>query len=565
MIRSSKLSIMILLLAVLAIFSALPARAEVYCYLNSMKIDSLKNGMQVTVSADGILTWAWTTATNVPVMTATINFTSTRQALDKTFYSISKDPLNSVLFTESADGKAVSMVMSMTQASRISAVPSEDRQSLIITIFSAYTNETTPTTTSAQQIKAGSFTITRHDDQVDVVAIKAEIKALISDLALKCDLNVAVHDGVNHNISINMQNRTPVEVLQGITAGYGLALSKDNDVYMISEGVPADLSTYQRSSTATFPMKYLRASDAKTLLPSFLFLYIRDNPLQNAVVVTAPSQLIDKVGRDLKVLDTPPAMVMMECAVVELTNSNDFHSELKAQFQDKRHDLSSNSTTGAINFHVLDLNGLATAIAPTPILKSVLQALITKGSAVVKAHPSMAAVNGKAAEIKVGSVRYIRYTAGSNTTDSFMPVEVGTKLNITPSTSGAKEITCSISVEMSNIVQVDLTTGVPRVSKRTVSTTLRTLDGETIIIGGLSLMQDENADQKVPGLGNIPLLGQFFRSKSKSANTTELVVLIRPRLLDASGHLPIEDDTIYRTKFLQPGDLGYVGPAVVKK
>ncbi|MEI7832583.1 MAG: hypothetical protein WCJ56_05240 [bacterium] len=549
---------MIIMMALLALVGTLPAHADAYCYLNSMKVDTLKNGVKITIASDGILTWSWNDAVYDPVLSATMSFTSTRQGMDKTFYSVNKDPLNSVLFTETTDGKGVNMVINLSQKSRVSATASEDRQSVFIMIYSIYTDESVkPIGTTLSALQSGSFSITPQGDLVDVVAVKADIKKVISELALKCNISVAVHDGVNHNISINLLKRAPMEVLQGITAGYGLALSQDNGVFMISEGAPADLSTYQRSSTASFPMKYLRASDAKTLLPSFLFLYIRDNPLQNAVVVTAPSQLIDKVGRDLKVLDTPPAMVMIECAVVELSNADDFHTEFKAQYQSKEHDISSNAATGALNFHkvTVEPGGLASAIAPTNVLTSVLQALITKGSAVVKAHPSMAAVNGKAAEIKVGSVRYISYT--NNNSPAFMPVEVGTKLNITPSTSGSKEITCQISVEMSNIVQIDLATGIPRVSKRTVSTNMRALDGETIILGGLSQLQEEDIDQKVPVLGDIPLLGQFFRSKSRSADKTELIVLIRPRLLDADGHLPAADDAAYRTQFLKPGDLGY--------
>ena len=67
----------------------------------------------------------------------------------------------------------------------------------------------------------------------------------------------------------------------------GLALSSVGNVYMLSEGVPADLSTYLRSGTASFPMRYLKASDARSLLPTFLFKYVHDNPEQNAMVVTA--------------------------------------------------------------------------------------------------------------------------------------------------------------------------------------------------------------------------------------------------------------------------------------
>ncbi len=111
---------------------------------------------------------------------------------------------------------------------------------------------------------------------------------------------------------------------------------------MLSEGVPSDLPTYRRSETASFPMKYLKASDSQSLLPSFLFKYVHANPQQNAVVVTAPSQLLQKIGADLHALDLPPAMVMIECAIVELSDSHDLDANVNLQYQNYRYNLGTN-------------------------------------------------------------------------------------------------------------------------------------------------------------------------------------------------------------------------------
>jgi type II secretory pathway component GspD/PulD (secretin) len=110
-------------------------------------------------------------------------------------------------------------------------------------------------------------------------------------------------------------------------------------------------------------------------------------------------------------------------------------------------------------------------------------------------------------------------------------VDVGVKLSVTPLTGGNGEITTTITPEVSNITEQDQQTGLPVLSTRNASTTVRVRDGETIVIGGLTLNQEQVTDQKIPILGDIPLLGNLFRSQSKSHVQTELVVFVTPHIM----------------------------------
>jgi len=88
---------------------------------------------------------------------------------------------------------------------------------------------------------------------------------------------------------------------------------------MISAGLPASLATYNRSGTCSFPMRYLQAQNASGLLPTFLHSYLHVNEEQNAVVVTAPRQMPDKIGTDLGKTDVAPPQIMIEAVAVEMT------------------------------------------------------------------------------------------------------------------------------------------------------------------------------------------------------------------------------------------------------
>lgn len=546
---------------------------DAYCYINDLKYSTLTNGVQITVKADGILTWDWENSHEAShgreVSEVSIRFKSARLGVGKTLYDVDQEPVSNIsLFVpqDSQDGKAVVMTVNMSQPSRVKADLSEDRQSFLLTVYGTRTIERNGNgATQSAEVKQGSIKITPGaGDLLNIQAVKADIHEVVADIAREGNISVAVDDAVQRKVSLNLQNRPALSILRGIAAGYGLALSNVGDVYMLSEGMPSDLPTYRRSGTASFPTKYLKAADAKTLLPTFMFKYVHENPEQNAVVVTAPTQMLDKIGRDLHAIDVPPPMIMVECAVVELTDSSDLDRQFHWLYQSAEHSFSTDSRTGSITGRAIEaVDALANAIVPSPILQAWLTALTTSGRAEVSAHPSMAAVNGKDAQIFIGSQRYVKlsYLSNGQLTERIQTVPVGVRLRVQPWTGGNKEITTNLHVEVSNIVALDPQTGVPRLSTRQADSTLRTRDGDTIVIGGLSQKQDDTTYRRLPILGSLPLIGGLFRSKSNQSTSTELVILIRPRLLDENGRLPETEDAQTRQKFLRTGDLGYSGGA----
>jgi len=544
------------------------AQGEAYCYITEVKTTVMSNGIQIKVKADGILTldretdYRWERGRWVT--DATFRFPDARLAPDcKRLYDIDEDPVSTIVLgvaPDAVDGKGVEMTVTLTERCRVKAEPGENRQSYLITVYGQRTVERIAGEKEAAEIEEGEIEVTQVEGLISVRAVKADIHKVVGQIARKGQVNVAVDDAVQHEVSMNVQELEPLEVLRGIAAGYGLALSAVGDVYMLSEGVPADLPTYRRSGTASFPISYLKAGDARSLLPTFLFKYLHGNPEQNAVVVTAPSQMLAKIEQDLQAVDIPPPMIQVECAVIELTDSSDLDRQFRWRYDSARYGAGTDSYTGEVDFEHGDTAGLATAVAPTAELQAWLSALVTKGRAQVRSHPSTAAVNGKSASIFVGSERYIRviYSQYGQQQERIEVVPVGVRLTVRPWTGGTPEITTEIEVEVSNIVQLDPETGVPRLRSRSAETTLRTRAGETIIIGGLTQRQQEKTYRRIPLLGSLPLIGPLFRSRTEHTSTTELVILIRPRLLDESGHLPAQEDEQLRRRFLQPGDLGYV-------
>ncbi len=567
------LSVLLLAGALVALASA-PAVAVVYCNVTDIQAKAMPNGVQITIMSDGILRWEWERgfyrdygdrATQIG-----IRLENARSKIDKTFIAVNETPVSHVQISvpqRAREGVGLTVIVSLSQPSTYDVSLSQDQQALIITVNSDRTIErVTRTGPAAREVENGQTTcvVEFADGLLSVRAVNADIHQVLGDIAAKSGAEMAVDDAVQNTVSMSLPQMPVDSVIRAIGGAYGLALEKVGDVYMISGGVSESLAVYNRSGTRSFPMQYLQAEDASGLLPTFLYSYVHVNEEQNAVVVTAPRQMLDKIGADLAKTDVAPPQIMIEVVAVEITSTEDLDLGIKWRYRGETDDISGDSTTGDLSYRELGPDDFAEdgdfyvedGTVPTRELTVSLKALLEQGKAELKACPQMAVVNGERAEIFIGAQRFImvNFLQYGQQQERIQSVPVGVRLHVTPWTGGNNEITTDIQAEVSNIVSIDPETGLPRLSSRQIETTVRVRDGETIVIGGLTLDQETVRRRKVPVLGDLPLIGALFRTRTKTKTNTELVIFITPRLL-REGHLPEEKEKQIKERFLeeQPG------------
>jgi type II secretory pathway component GspD/PulD (secretin) len=317
----------------------------------------------------------------------------------------------------------------------------------------------------------------------------------------------------------------PAAAVGSIATATGLAISRVNNIFMMSEGVPTDLATYNLSGTASFRMQNIQAGTASGLLPNFLYSYVKVNAEQNAVVVTAPQQMLAKIGSDLQKIDVPSPQILIEAIAVELSDSSDLDIGLQVGNPNPLRQSFTDTTTGTIAYN--SIGRLSDRFQVT------LRALELQGKARVRARPQMAVVNGRTANIFIGAQRFIltQFTQNGQNQSRIQAVDVGVKLQVTPLTGGNGEITTRIVPEVSNITELDLLSGLPVLSSRRAETTVRVKDGETIAIGGLTLDQEQRTNRKIPFFGDLPLISKLFHGTKRSSVKTELVVFITPHII----------------------------------
>jgi general secretion pathway protein D len=131
-------------------------------------------------------------------------------------------------------------------------------------------------------------------------------------------------------------------------------------------------------------------------------------------------------------------------------------------------------------------------------------------------------------------------TGSSVVTGSVQYLDVGIKLEVEPRVYLEGDVGIKLNLEVSNIVKQigdgsANSTLAYQIGTRNASTTLRLRDGETQVLGGLIGDQERNAADKVPGLGQLPVLGRLFRSDSGTSTKTEIVLSITPHIVRGAG------------------------------
>jgi general secretion pathway protein D len=174
---------------------------------------------------------------------------------------------------------------------------------------------------------------------------------------------------------------------------------------------------------------------------------------------------------------------------------------------------------------------------------ALLHALQTDGNVNVLSTPNLLTMDNQKAEIMVGqNVPFItgqtqNAITGSQTLfNSVNRQDVGIKLSLTPQIASDDNVRLEVNQEISDVIASTLTNQAgPTTSKRSASTTVVVKDRQTMVIGGLIRDNVTSTETKVPFLGDIPILGWLFKSKTTSIDKTNLMIFITPYIIKNEG------------------------------
>ncbi len=407
--------------------------------------------------------------------------------------------------------------------------------------------------TAAALPARGTLRVEGNAEEMTVFAVSTDAQEVLTALAGKANLRLVVDESVSRKLTVNIVDKPARQIMEDIAGAYGLSIAEVDGVTMIAEGIPRTPSSYLLSDIDSIPTKYVDAANARNLLPVFLQDYVKVNSEQNAVVLSAPREVLSKFRRDIAQFDIPASQILIDLLLVELTDTTTDQRGLTLNFGTTGRSLLLTPGVGSSVFQAVT--------TLTPRFTADLRALEEKGRARVRANPRIATVSGRRATIFVGRQRYLSIPiessgGGGGGGGGFGGgqrnfIDAGVRLGVTPYTGGQKQVLVDFDAEVSTLSALDPRTGLPEKSTRTADSIVRVNDGQTIVIGGLRQQESRDITTKVPLLGDIPLLGPLlFRTRDKRTTNTELVIFITPRILSDTGHLPAAQERAMRERFL---------------
>ncbi len=270
-------------------------------------------------------------------------------------------------------------------------------------------------------------------------------------------------------------------------------------------------------STVAIPLKSQKPTEiVKVLRGSIADSAVYADDRSNSVIVTGNAEAIASARSILATVDVPIQQVILDVKVVEVRPNLD-SSNVGFEF-------------GGATFGASSQGGFVySLVRATPQVNVQLNALITKGQASVLAQPRLATLNNHEAYMLVGTT-YPVYVANLQTgLPTVQTIDVGVKLRLTPTIGADRSILADIHPEYSEIqgsIQA-----YPIVANRKIDSLLRVADGETIVLGGLFEDVSTETINKLPFLGDIPILGTFFRNRQTSRTRDQVVFMITPHII----------------------------------
>lgn len=381
------------------------------------------------------------------------------------------------------------------------------------------------------------------DRRVTLQFRDASVRSLFDVIGKTSGLNIIFDRDVSPDLktTVFLKNTTVRAALDKIVLTSQLAWrALDDNTLLVYTDDPTKQRDYQALTVRSF---LLANADAKLVASSLkTVLRFKDvvvDPKLNMIVLRDTPEAIRLAEKLVAMHDVPEPEVMLEIEILEITRSliKDLGIEWPSSLslaplgQPK-----ADGTAGQLTLN--DLLNLNSNRVGATVGALTIKAGKNDSNINLLANPRIRAKNREKAKILIGErvavVGTTQNPTGGFVSENVTYLDVGVKLEAEPQIFPGDEVSIKLTLEISNIKDQTTTKSgstAPNLTTRTASTVLRLHDGENQILAGLIQDSDRSQGQKVPGLGDIPLLGRLFGSQHDEKQKTEVVLSITPRLI----------------------------------
>jgi type IV pilus assembly protein PilQ len=418
-----------------------------------------------------------------------------------------------------------------------------------------------------------------------------DVRAVLQLLADTSGQNIVVSDSVKGRVTLRLQNVPWDQALDIVLRTKGLDMRRKDNVIIVAP--QAELAANEKAELAAqkdiqelaplrtefLQVNYAKASEIARLVKSAgggSLMSARGNVTvddrTNTLLVQDTAEQLTAVRTMVATLDIPVRQVLIESRIVIV--NDDFLRELgvRAGFTRVSDDINdlmaisgSAQSTDVMMGSVLD--NLASTGQPFPVevpfgnfdrynvnmpvanpagrialsildfddylIDLELSAAQNESRGEIKSTPRVITANGREAIIEQGvEIPYQESSSSGATTTQFKKAVLS--LKVTPQITPDDRVILDLTVSKDSIGQlVPSATGgfVPSIDTRNIQTQVLVKDGQTVVLGGIMETERRDSERKVPLLGDVPVIGNLFKTKSKTNNRDELLIFVTPKIL----------------------------------
>ncbi len=407
-----------------------------------------------------------------------------------------------------------------------------------------------------------------------------EIGELLRSVARMGNINLILDESVRGQISLKLEDEEPAEIIQNVARARGLAITKEGSTWIVAVRGNLDRGFAQ---VHVIPVKYAPLEDLRQAAAMYFAgndngkalasateskkksnskatgsEVVSTSTQENANIkpenrvladVSTGSLLVYGTADDgeairqlVKKLDVPASQISIETKVVSMSKENASKLGIQWDWTSLPQYNSSTDDSGNVTRPVFNNSGTAGGIVSfgkgpegRPYewqYSATLEALVTNGKAEVLSRPNIVTLQGQEAVINIGGEVPVPKvsTTNSTVTTSIEYRPAGIILKCRPMVNQDGYITSRIHTEVSSPQYVEEMNAYS-FQKRSADTTVRLKDGETMVIGGLISSEEIKSMSKVPFLGDIPILGNLFKSIHTSKNNSEIFIILKASVI----------------------------------
>lgn len=386
------------------------------------------------------------------------------------------------------------------------------------------------------------ITLDMRGERIILSARSAPLADVVDAIAQQHGLNLVAGDEVSGVVTVSLRNVTLEEALRAVLLVNGYTWHQEGSILIVSELSPESRTpdAQRGAQVRVFELNFVSADDVDKVVQGLLspagktFLTASQSSdkrkTREELVVQDLPEYIARIEQYIAQVDRPPRQVLVEAHILQV----DLRDEL-------RHGVNLGAIARVAGAEVsLRSTGLASSTNSPSLffgiegtdLDALLEAMRTLTDAKTLASPKVLVVNGQEAKLQVGGQLgyFMTTTTQTSSMQSVEFLDVGVVMTVTPVIADDGHVLMTVKPEVSK-GRINSQTNLPEKDTTQTQTTLMLRSGQGMVIGGLIQETDTESLNKVPLLGDAPLVGRLFQRKVTEQRRQELIIAVVPRIV----------------------------------